>query len=100
MTTLAYLIDFNWLLVIFGTEGEAATTSNRHSAPGSMLDDNKKIGIGLCGIGVLCVTLGIFLLFDRTLLALGNVAFLFGLALLLGPFKAGFKMVKELSCRQ
>lgn len=54
----------------------------------SMLDDNKKIGIGLCGIGVLCVTLGIFLLFDRTLLALGNVAFLFGLALLLGPFKA------------
>ncbi|CAE7529505.1 Golt1a [Symbiodinium natans] len=34
------------------------------------------------------VTLGIFLLFDRTLLALGNVAFLVGLALLLGPTKA------------
>jgi uncharacterized membrane protein HdeD (DUF308 family) len=53
-----------------------------------MLDDNKKIGIGLCGIGVICVILGIMLLFDRTLLALGNVAFLMGLALLLGPAKA------------
>mmetsp|Transcript_24064 Transcript_24064/g.53271 ORF Transcript_24064/g.53271 Transcript_24064/m.53271 type:complete len:139 (-) Transcript_24064:141-557(-) len=53
-----------------------------------MLDDNKKIGIGLCGIGVVCVTLGVFLLFDRTLLALGNVAFLVGLGLLLGVTKA------------
>ena len=59
-----------------------------NSRSSTMLDDNKKIGIGLCGIGVLCVTLGIFLLFDRTLLALGNVAFLFGLSLLLGPTKA------------
>mmetsp|Transcript_124732 Transcript_124732/g.233268 ORF Transcript_124732/g.233268 Transcript_124732/m.233268 type:complete len:141 (-) Transcript_124732:106-528(-) len=53
-----------------------------------MLDDNKKIGIGLCGIGVVCMTLGVFLFFDRTLLALGNVAFLLGLGLLLGPSKA------------
>lgn len=53
-----------------------------------MLDDNKKIGIGLCGIGVVCVFLGVFLLFDRILLALGNVAFLIGLGLLLGVQKA------------
>jgi len=53
----------------------------------AMLDDNKKIGIGLCGIGVVCVTLGVFLLFDRTLLALGNLAFLIGLGLLLGMTK-------------
>mmetsp|Transcript_19654 Transcript_19654/g.61649 ORF Transcript_19654/g.61649 Transcript_19654/m.61649 type:complete len:139 (+) Transcript_19654:119-535(+) len=53
-----------------------------------MLDDNKKIGIGLCGIGLACVVLGVFLLFERTLLALGNVAFLMGLAMLLGPSKA------------
>eukprot|EP00930_Biecheleria_cincta_P091810 TRINITY_DN81476_c0_g1_i1.p1 TRINITY_DN81476_c0_g1~~TRINITY_DN81476_c0_g1_i1.p1 ORF type:complete len:139 (-),score=25.96 TRINITY_DN81476_c0_g1_i1:293-709(-) len=53
-----------------------------------MIDDNKKIGIGLCGIGVVFVMLGIFLFFDRTLLALGNVSFLIGLGLLLGPSKA------------
>mmetsp|Transcript_53027 Transcript_53027/g.133994 ORF Transcript_53027/g.133994 Transcript_53027/m.133994 type:complete len:138 (-) Transcript_53027:119-532(-) len=49
-----------------------------------MFDDNKKIGIGCCGLGVLCLFLGLFLLFDRTLLALGNVAFLLGLGLLMG----------------
>merc|ERR1719162_745205 len=49
-----------------------------------MFDDNKKIGIGCCGFGVLCLTMGIMFLFDRTLLALGNVAFLLGLALLMG----------------
>ena len=53
----------------------------------AMLDDNKKIGIGLCGIGVICIMMGIMLLFDRTLLALGNIAFLLGLALLLGVTK-------------
>merc|ERR1711971_589413 len=46
-----------------------------------------KIGIGLCGIGVICMCLGIFLLFDRTLLAIGNVAFLIGLGALLGMQK-------------
>uniref|UniRef100_A0A7S3XAI1 Vesicle transport protein GOT1B n=1 Tax=Strombidinopsis acuminata TaxID=141414 RepID=A0A7S3XAI1_9SPIT len=53
-----------------------------------MLDDNKKIGIGLCGIGLSCLLLGVFLFFDRTLLAIGNVAFLLGPSLLLGPSKA------------
>mmetsp|Transcript_25742 Transcript_25742/g.74474 ORF Transcript_25742/g.74474 Transcript_25742/m.74474 type:complete len:139 (-) Transcript_25742:180-596(-) len=53
-----------------------------------MLDDNKKIGIGLCGVGIACMVLGVFLLCERTFLALGNVAFLIGLGLLLGPSKA------------
>mmetsp|Transcript_7441 Transcript_7441/g.20099 ORF Transcript_7441/g.20099 Transcript_7441/m.20099 type:complete len:139 (-) Transcript_7441:114-530(-) len=53
-----------------------------------MLDDNKKIGIGLCGIGLACMILGVCLFFDRTLLAIGNVAFLLGPSLLLGPSKA------------
>nr|ABO47888.1 hypothetical protein [Alexandrium fundyense] len=54
----------------------------------AMLDDNKKIGIGLCGIGLICMTLGVCLLCERTFLALGNVSFLLGLGLLLGPSKA------------
>mmetsp|Transcript_13056 Transcript_13056/g.24013 ORF Transcript_13056/g.24013 Transcript_13056/m.24013 type:complete len:137 (+) Transcript_13056:109-519(+) len=49
-----------------------------------MLDDNKKIGIGLCIVGVASMALGVCLFFDRTLLALGNVAFLMGLGILLG----------------
>mmetsp|Transcript_81377 Transcript_81377/g.226638 ORF Transcript_81377/g.226638 Transcript_81377/m.226638 type:complete len:139 (-) Transcript_81377:190-606(-) len=53
-----------------------------------MFDDNKKIGIALVGVGAICLTLGVFLLFDRTLLALGNVSFLIGLGLLLGVTKA------------
>mmetsp|Transcript_121348 Transcript_121348/g.387877 ORF Transcript_121348/g.387877 Transcript_121348/m.387877 type:complete len:138 (+) Transcript_121348:111-524(+) len=61
-----------------------------------MFDDNKKIGIGCCGLGVLCLGMGIMLLFDRTLLALGNVAFLLGLSLLMGKkvFKFFFRKEK------
>mmetsp|Transcript_39298 Transcript_39298/g.79420 ORF Transcript_39298/g.79420 Transcript_39298/m.79420 type:complete len:141 (-) Transcript_39298:351-773(-) len=54
----------------------------------AMLDDNKKIGIGLCGIGLVCIVLGVCLFFERTFLALGNISFLMGLGLLLGPTKA------------
>ncbi|CAK0881886.1 unnamed protein product [Prorocentrum cordatum] len=38
--------------------------------------------------GTICIVLGVMLLFDRTLLALGNIAFLLGLGMLLGPTKA------------
>eukprot|EP00932_Pfiesteria_piscicida_P006160 SRR837773.16084.p2 GENE.SRR837773.16084~~SRR837773.16084.p2 ORF type:complete len:160 (-),score=34.53 SRR837773.16084:87-500(-) len=60
-----------------------------------MFDDNKKIGIGCCGIGVLCLVFGLMLLFDRTLLALGNVAFLLGLSLLMGKKVVKFFFRKE-----
>mmetsp|Transcript_47343 Transcript_47343/g.125355 ORF Transcript_47343/g.125355 Transcript_47343/m.125355 type:complete len:140 (-) Transcript_47343:117-536(-) len=59
-------------------------------------DDNKKIGIGLCLLGLVCMGLGIMLFFDRALLALGNLAFLCGLTFLLGPSKtARFFSKKE-----
>jgi len=54
-----------------------------------MFDDNKKIGIGLCAAGFFMMGLGVFLFFDRTLLALGNVSFLGGLCMLLGVTKTG-----------
>merc|ERR1711920_530244 len=41
-----------------------------------------------CSTKTFCITMGVFLLFDRTLLALGNLAFLLGLGFLLGPAKA------------
>ena len=37
------------------------------------LDDNRKIGIGLSTAGILFTILGIFMFFDRGLLAMGNV---------------------------
>merc|ERR1719158_2484319 len=52
-----------------------------------MFDDNKKIGIGLCLLGLGCLFLGIMLIFD---------AFLLGLCFLLGAQKtAKFFFRKE-----
>ena len=51
------------------------------------LDDNRKIGVGLCFLGACCFALGFALLFDRALLTLGNISFMAGLSFLLGPMK-------------
>lgn len=50
-----------------------------------MLDDRKKIGIGLSGFGVVFTFLGLIFFFDRGLLAIGNLMFLSGVALTIGP---------------
>ena len=50
-------------------------------------DENRKLGIGLCLLGVLCFFLGVIFIFDRTLLSLANLSFLAGLSFLLGPMK-------------
>ena len=60
-----------------------------------MFDDNKKIGIGLCGLGLIMTLMGVMFLFDRALLCLGNMAFLAGLAFLLGPEKTGRFFVRK-----
>ena len=49
------------------------------------MDDSKKIGIGLTGFGLLFFMLGVMLFFDRGLLAMGNILFLSGVALTIGP---------------
>ncbi|CAI8591680.1 unnamed protein product [Vicia faba] len=48
------------------------------------IDETKKIGIGLIGFGIFFTFLGIVLFFDRGLLALGNIFWLAGVAILLG----------------
>mmetsp|Transcript_35819 Transcript_35819/g.57921 ORF Transcript_35819/g.57921 Transcript_35819/m.57921 type:complete len:138 (+) Transcript_35819:54-467(+) len=52
-----------------------------------MIDDYKKIGIGLTGFGMLFLLLGVLLLFDRGLLAMGNILFLSGVTLVIGAKK-------------
>ena len=48
------------------------------------LDDNKKIGVGLIVLGLGFVTLGVIMLFDRSMIAIGNVLFLVGLCITVG----------------
>mmetsp|Transcript_15861 Transcript_15861/g.44356 ORF Transcript_15861/g.44356 Transcript_15861/m.44356 type:complete len:140 (+) Transcript_15861:419-838(+) len=50
-----------------------------------MMDDTRKIGIGLTGFGILFSFLGILFFFDKGLLAMGNVLFLSGVAMTIGP---------------
>ncbi|KAH9983603.1 putative GOT1-membrane protein required for ER to Golgi transport [Russula compacta] len=51
------------------------------------LTDMQKIGVGLTSFGALFMILGVMLLFDGALLALGNILFLGGLFLIIGPQK-------------
>eukprot|EP00003_Mantamonas_plastica_P002320 TRINITY_DN1175_c0_g1_i10.p3 TRINITY_DN1175_c0_g1~~TRINITY_DN1175_c0_g1_i10.p3 ORF type:complete len:144 (+),score=7.94 TRINITY_DN1175_c0_g1_i10:654-1085(+) len=47
--------------------------------------DRSTIGIGLTGLGVLFTFLGVLFLFDKPLLALGNLMFLSGVGTIIGP---------------
>merc|ERR1712091_403846 len=63
-------------------------TGRSLGGPGRMamgLEDRRKIGIGLTGFGVLFTFLGIVLFFDRALLSMGNLLFISGVALTIGP---------------
>ncbi|KAL7410739.1 Got1-domain-containing protein [Mrakia frigida] len=51
------------------------------------LTDLQKIGVGLTSFGVLFMMLGVVMFFDGALLALGNILFLAGLTLIIGPQK-------------
>lgn len=49
-----------------------------------VLEDNQKIGIGLICLGLGFVCLGVMLLFDASLIAIGNTLFLAGLCFAIG----------------
>eukprot|EP01134_Creolimax_fragrantissima_P000689 CFRG0689T1 len=51
------------------------------------ISDTQKMGIGILGFGITFLMLGILLVFDRGLLAMGNILFMLGLALLNGMTK-------------
>ncbi|XP_076351066.1 vesicle transport protein GOT1B-like [Tachypleus tridentatus] len=48
------------------------------------ITDFQKIGIGLTGFGVAFLFLGVIFIFDRGLLAVGNILFISGLAFVIG----------------
>ncbi|XP_058793095.1 vesicle transport protein GOT1B [Phymastichus coffea] len=49
------------------------------------ITDTQKIGVGLAGFGIAFLFLGVLLLFDKALLALGNILFIAGLGCVIGP---------------
>lgn len=50
-----------------------------------MFSDNAKIGTFLLALGIVCLFLGVVFLFDSALLSLGDILFLMGLTLTIGP---------------
>lgn len=48
------------------------------------ITDTQKIGVGLAGFGLTFLFLGVLLLFDKGLLAIGNILFICGLACVIG----------------
>ena len=64
-----------------------SSSTNDNSTPSINpfnLSDFQKIGIGLALIGVLMNIFGILLFFDRGFIIIGNMAFIFGIVLLIG----------------
>ncbi|CAG9789807.1 unnamed protein product [Diatraea saccharalis] len=48
------------------------------------ISDTQKIGVGLAGFGMTFLFLGVLLLFDKGLLAIGNILFISGLSCIIG----------------
>ena len=51
-------------------------------------DDTKKIGLGLICIGLVFYALGVMFFLDRGFLCIGNLAFIMGLVVVVGPQNA------------
>ncbi|PHH64826.1 hypothetical protein CDD81_3892 [Ophiocordyceps australis] len=51
------------------------------------LSDTQKIGVVFCSGGGLFLIGGVMLFFDRAMLAMGNILFLIGLTIIIGPQK-------------
>lgn len=51
------------------------------------MDDYRKIGIGLSSGGLFFQLLGVLMFFDKGLLAMGNLLFIAGVMLIIGPQK-------------
>jgi hypothetical protein len=51
------------------------------------LSDSQKIGVAFCSGGGFFLIGGVMLFFDRAMLAMGNILFLIGLTIIIGPQK-------------
>ncbi|EGN91859.1 hypothetical protein SERLA73DRAFT_191923 [Serpula lacrymans var. lacrymans S7.3] len=63
------------------------------------LSDTQKIGVALTTFGGLFMFLGVMLFFDAALLALGNMLFISGLTLIIGPQKTFYFFARKQKLR-
>ncbi|SJK98015.1 probable GOT1-Membrane protein required for ER to Golgi transport [Armillaria ostoyae] len=63
------------------------------------LSDAQKIGVALTTFGALFMLLGVMLFFDGALLALGNILFVSGLTLIIGPQKTFYFFARKQKLR-
>ncbi|ODA76277.1 hypothetical protein RJ55_08122 [Drechmeria coniospora] len=59
------------------------------------LSDTQKIGVVFCSGGGLFLVGGVMLFFDRAMLAMGNILFLIGLTIIIGPQKTLFFFARK-----
>ncbi|KAE9370663.1 Got1 family protein [Stipitochalara longipes BDJ] len=55
--------------------------------PTMWLSDSQKIGVAFCSGGGFFLIGGVIMFFDRAMLAMGNILFLIGLTIIIGPQK-------------
>ncbi|CAK7237401.1 Golgi Transport [Sporothrix curviconia] len=55
--------------------------------PSMWLTDSQKVGVAFCSGGGFFLIGGVMLFFDRAMLAMGNILFLIGLTIIIGPSK-------------
>ncbi|KAI8370361.1 vesicle transport protein [Radiomyces spectabilis] len=59
------------------------------------LSDTQKIGVGLLGFGIFFTVMGVMMLFDRGLLAIGNLLSVGGLGTILGPQRVSHMLARR-----
>lgn len=55
--------------------------------PTMWMSDSQKVGVAFCTGGGFFLIGGVMMFFDRAMLAMGNILFLLGLIILIGPQK-------------
>ncbi|KAK4193876.1 Got1/Sft2-like family-domain-containing protein [Podospora australis] len=63
--------------------------------PTMWLSDSQKIGVAFCSGGGFFLIGGVILFFDRAMLAMGNILFLIGLTIIIGPSKTALFFARK-----
>ncbi|KAK4043387.1 Got1/Sft2-like family-domain-containing protein [Parachaetomium inaequale] len=63
--------------------------------PTMWLSDSQKVGVAFCSGGGFFLIAGVLLFFDRAMLAMGNILFLIGLTIIIGPQKTALFFARK-----